>query len=129
MRKLATLALITLAGLAPAGAQTDMQGLPVPLTCFGTEPFWGLTIRDSKTAAYNWDHQITHWHIERVDRAMMRPETWRIMFKGDRRHAIVFNESNGVCSDSDADEEDARGFGLILEDGDGFLRGCCSIPE
>lgn len=127
MRKLAILALITFAGLCPATAETDMQGLPVPLDCYGSEPFWALTIRDNKTAAYNWDNQVTHWRIVEVQHAALRPSTWRITFKGDRRHGIVFDESGGTCSDSDADN--AVGYGFFLEDGDGFLRGCCSVPD
>jgi uncharacterized membrane protein len=114
---------LSLAALAPAAAQgIDMHGLPLPLYCSGSEPFWGLVIKDADWAAFTWDNAQTMWRVESVANAMMRPATWRVTFKGDGRRAYIFDEGES-CSDTDTDESLA--YGLLLEDGGGLLRGCC----
>ena len=45
-------------------------------------------------------------------------------FNGRVRHALIFDEGQQGCSDNDGDEPLA--YGLLLEDGDGLLRGCCN---
>ena len=118
-------ALTMVAATTPLQATTGPAGLPLPLACSGSEPFWGLTIRDESWAEYTWDNQKTLWHVESVGNAMMRPTTWRVVFKGRGRHALIFRETQG-CSDTDSDKPPE--YSLLLEDGDGFLQGCCAAP-
>jgi hypothetical protein len=54
---------------------------------------------------------------------MQRPTTWRVIFNGKVRHALIFDEGQQSCSDNDGEEPLA--YGLLLEDGKGLLRGCC----
>jgi hypothetical protein len=80
-----------------------------------------LVIRDADWAAFTWDNSQTLWRVESVSTAMLRPATWRVTFKGNRR-AYIFDEGES-CSDTDGDRSLA--YGLLLEDGGGLLRGCC----
>jgi len=121
-KKLLTIALLPLAAPAVA-APVDPAGLPLPLYCYGGEPFWSLTIRDTKTAEFKSDIEKTTWTIKSVGHAMLRPTTWRVIFNGEGRRALIFDEGQQACSDSDG--ERPRAYGLLLEDGEGFLRGCC----
>jgi uncharacterized membrane protein len=112
------------AALLAAPAAASEADLPLPLNCSGSEPFWSLTIRDAKTAHFNSDVEETDWRIARIGHASQRPTTWRVIFKGKLRHALIFDEGQQGCSDNDGDEPLA--YGLLLEDGDGLLRGCCN---
>jgi uncharacterized membrane protein len=113
----------TIIWLATAAAPTvDMKNLPVPLACFGGEPFWSLQIRDASNVRYKDDLEHVALRITRVDNAMLRPSTWRLTFEGNESHALIFDE-HPQCSDSDGDEP--WPYGLILERDGGLLRGCC----
>jgi uncharacterized membrane protein len=107
----------------PFAAVADEMSLPIPLYCAGGEPFWGLTIDDAKTATFTWDNQPTKWKVRSVNRAAGRITTWRVDFEGSNRQALIFDEGQQKCSDSDGDRPLA--YGLLLEDGEGLLRGCC----
>lgn len=102
----------------------EASGLQLPLSCSGGEPFWGLSINDSRHAVFTWDNQPTPWKIRSVRNAMGRPTTWRVRFEGTNREAFIFDEGQHACSDSDGDEPLA--YGIILQDGEGLLRGCCN---
>jgi uncharacterized membrane protein len=118
----AALALFALG--SPAVGETDLSGLRAPVKCFGGEPFWGLTIHDDKRATYTWDNEPKEWKVRDVTHAMLRPTTWRVRFEGTNRQALIFDEGQQSCSDSDSDEPSA--YGLLLLDGDAFFRGCCN---
>ena len=107
----------------PVVAVADEMGLPLPLYCSGGEPFWGLTINDAKTATFTWDNQPTTWKLRNINRAALRLTTWRVAFEGSNREAFIFDEGTHACSDTDGDRSLA--YGLLLQDGDGLLRGCC----
>jgi uncharacterized membrane protein len=107
----------------PIAAVADEMGLPIPLYCSGGEPFWGLTIDSAKTATFTWDNLPTKWKVRSMSRAAGRITTWRVDFEGSSRRALIFDEGQQACSDSDGDRPLA--YGILLEDGDGLLRGCC----
>lgn len=106
---------------------TQPAGLPLPLYCYGGEPFWSLTIRDAKTADFKSDLGEETWSVESIGNAMLRPTTWRVAFKGNERRAYIFDEGQQACSDSDGDRPLA--YGLLLENGGGLLRGCCDPKQ
>jgi uncharacterized membrane protein len=113
--------------LAAAVAPTlDMKGLPLPMACFGGEPFWSLEITDASTIHYKDDLGETKVRVARVDNAMLRPHTWRVTFERQAGRALIFDE-HPRCSDSDGDEP--WPFGLVLELQSGLLRGCCRPKE
>ena len=110
----------------PAAALADDLGLKMPLYCSGGEPFWGLILNDAKNATFTWDNQPSPWKVRSMNRAAGRITTWRVDFEGRNRQALIFDEGTHACSDSDGDRPLA--YGILLEDGDGLLRGCCD-PE
>ena len=114
---------LVLAAIVAVPAAASEAGLPLPLACFGSEPFWSLTIRNAKTAHFKSDVEESDWTIKSIGHASQRPTTWRVIFNGKLRHALIFDEGQQGCSDNDGDEPLA--YGLLLEDGDGLLRGCC----
>ncbi|MBI1210820.1 MAG: hypothetical protein GC190_05110 [Alphaproteobacteria bacterium] len=115
--------LLTSVSVAP-GIAADVAGLPTPLVCAGGEPFWGLSIKDGRDAVYTWDNQPVPWTVRSISRAAGRITTWRVMFEGVNRQALIFDEGQQSCSDTDGDEPLA--YGILLEDGEGLLRGCCN---
>src|SRR5262245_8230457 len=115
--------LVSAAVAAAADSRDDTVGLPLPLYCYGGEPFWSLILHDAKRASFKSDIDSATWTIARVDTAALRPSTWRVTFKGKNRAAFIFDEGAHSCSDSDGDRPLA--YGLLLEDGEGLLRGCC----
>jgi len=111
------------AAVAPA---VDMRSMPVPLACYGGEPFWSLEIRDASHVHYKDDLGEATLRVARVDNAMMRPATWRVTFEGKNNRALIFDE-HPSCSDSDGDEP--WPYSLMLELDGGLLRGCCRPKE
>jgi uncharacterized membrane protein len=116
----------TIIVIAAATPAVDMKNLPVPLACFGGEPFWSLHIRDASNVRYKDDLEEVTLRITRVENAMLRPATWRVTFEGKESHALIYDE-HPQCSDSDGDEP--LPYGLILERDGGLLRGCCRPAE
>ena len=104
-------------------ADPGPAGLPLPLQCYGGEPFWSLTLRDAKTATFKSDVDDATWTIKTIGNAMLRPTTWRVVFAGTNRRAFIFDEGQHACSDSDGDRPFA--YGVLVENGEGLLRGCC----
>lgn len=98
--------------------------MPAPMMCYGTEPFWSLAIR-AGGVDYKDDLGEARWRVARVDNAMLRPETWRVVFEGEAGNALIFSEGR-ACSDSDSDTPPR--FGVILDGPEMLLRGCCE-PE
>lgn len=123
--------LIFAAAVAASAVQTSTPpataNLPLPLNCSGGEPFWSLTLHDARRASFKSDINDAKWIIERIDTAALRPSTWRVTFKGKNRAAFIFDEGTHSCSDSDGDRPLA--YGLLLEDGEGLLRGCCDPQQ
>jgi len=107
----------------PALADDEVSGLKVPMHCSGNEPAWALIISDAKTATYIWDNQPTKWKVRDVGHAMQRPTTWHVTFAGKNRQAFIFDEGQQSCSDNDGD--DPLAYGILLQTGNGLLRGCC----
>lgn len=121
--KLFAIALIALAAPA-AAAPIDLRGLPLPLQCYGSEPFWSFMIKDTKSATFKSDLGEATWTIKSVGQAALRPSTWRVTFHGNNRKAFIFDEGSKGCTDSDSDE--APPYALLLEDDEALLRGCCT---
>ena len=126
MRKIAAAFAATI-GLSGVATADDVMGLQLPLGCAGGEPFWGLTIKDGRQATYVWDNEPHPWKVKSIDRAAGRITTWRVTFEGKSRYAFIFDEGTHTCSDSDGDEPLA--YGILLQDGEGLLRGCCNPKQ
>lgn len=119
-----SLALAMLALAPSADAAIDTRNLPLPLQCFGSEPFWSFVIHDARSATLKTDLGISKWKMKSVGQAALRPSTWRVTFYGNNRAAFIFDEGSKGCTDSDSDE--APPYALLLQDGEGLLRGCCT---
>jgi uncharacterized membrane protein len=111
----------------PTVAVAAVYDLKTPMNCAGGEPFWGLTINDTKSATYIWDNQPTPWKVRSIGHAAGRLTTWHVVFEGTNREAFIFDEGQQSCSDSDSDEPAA--YGILLQNGEGLLRGCCNPKE
>jgi uncharacterized membrane protein len=115
---------IWLAAAAPSSV--DLGNLPTPLACFGNEPSWSLQIRDAQTVRFKDDLEEVSLRITKVDNAALRPATWRVTFSGKRTRAFIYDEFP-KCMDTDSDE--SYPYGVLLERGEGLLRGCCRPAE
>lgn len=116
------IAILVAAVSASVAPKIDTHGLPLPLVCYGTEPFWSLELPNASRASFKSDIESVTLRIAGIDNAVQRPMTWRITFQDRGDHALIFDERPS-CSDSDGDEPFP--YGLLLERGGGLLRGCC----
>jgi len=107
---------------ASTPSTVDLAKLEVPLACFGNEPSWSLQIRDASTVRFKDDLEEVSLRITKVGTAALRPATWRVTFSDKRTRAFIFDEYP-KCNDTDSDE--TYPYGVILERGEGMLRGCC----
>lgn len=108
----------------------DAEGLPAPLTCFGTEPFWSFEAGPGGKAV---------WGEPGVEERNLGLEVLDTGIPGDVRRALVGTEEGAVvvvaavtpgsCTDGMSD----RAFGLealvVLTTGEtrGLRSGCCSL--
>lgn len=107
--------------------------LPVGLTCFGTEPFWGLTLGADGTAILDDIilDEPTAFEIGSVQSAAARFHVTWIKFKRDveeRGNALV---RRSACSDgmSDALYPYTADISVdIGQDEQRIVTGCCSLP-
>ncbi|MCG8447384.1 MAG: SH3 domain-containing protein [Hyphomicrobiales bacterium] len=105
------------------------SGLPIGLSCFGTEPFWDLDFETDSEAAYSdlGGDIESRFQIVSGSRAAGRPNVdavWMRVFGWLPATAIVRRE---ICSDgmSDRDYGYAVGFSINTPGGPRTLDGCC----
>lgn len=103
---------------------------PAPLHCFGTEPFWSLTIARGDEVRYR--------PMDGGEK-LYRTQT-RLRATNDiSRHGFIAGGSDGIitatiaprtCNDGMSDREYGFGIDAImrLPDGHRMLSGCCSLP-
>lgn len=120
-RALAIVAPLLLASASAFAEETSP--IDIPMACYGSEPFWSLTMPNRSTAHFKDDLGEHDFKIKGITNAMMRPSTWRVTFEGNR-HAYIYDEGPKGCVDSDSDQPPP--YGLILDLNGGVLRGCCS---
>ena len=69
--RLILLAALVAVAVPAAASEAD---LPLPLSCFGGEPFWSLTIRNAKTAHFKSDVEESDWTIKSIGHASQRSQ-------------------------------------------------------
>ncbi|KNG93340.1 COG3650 family protein [Pseudaestuariivita atlantica] len=101
--------------------------LPQPLTCFGTEPFWSLTL-EAGEAGLSTPGDVVGFDILTTQRASGRTDRYSFIATQVLRdlHGVVRRE---MCNDGMSD----RAYGLdvdliVLRGGQAVqLSGCCSV--
>jgi uncharacterized membrane protein len=95
--------------------------------CFGTEPFWGVTL-SPKTGELSDPDSKSKLTVERVQPAMARffPLLYRLRNeKGQSLSATVTHQQ--WCSDGMSDYDYA--FQVLLSDDENFHEGCCVLKR
>lgn len=100
------------------------SGLPVGLTCAGTEPFWALTLTEAGDAV-----------MQRPDGDMTSAITWSAPSRnvGETHYAFTTDAfagvlQRGLCEDLAVDTQSGWSIDLILRgDTPGLLSGCCGV--
>ena len=107
------------------------SGVPIGLSCSGTEPFWDLEITGPKTAAYSMPElPRTEMPIATsyIAAGHARLPTLLTLVQGEMR--LLATISAAACSDGMSDQ--TYGYAVSLygerEDGAYLLAGCCRLP-
>jgi uncharacterized membrane protein len=111
--------------LAVADQPTDLKD--ATFDCFGTEPFWGVTL-GPKEGELSEPESKTALTTERVQPALARlfPLLYRLKnAKGQSLRATVTHQT--YCTDGMSDYDYA--FEVLLSDDEVFHQGCCFIKR
>lgn len=108
--------------VAGAAAMAD----PLPLDCFGAEPFWSLRLTREQVSLERLGDKRVVSPVETVAPALGRTAPWLVASSGA---TIVLREA--VCSDTMSDRLYEWSAAVILNDrGEpALLDGCCRSPE
>lgn len=107
----------------------ESTGLPRPMTCFGTEPFWRLDIDAAATAAFR-SQDGTEISFSGVTARRADGRTDRFALISEQQdgavHAVL---ERRTCSDGMSDQSYGLDINLFLRDdvGTRLLAGCCSV--
>jgi uncharacterized membrane protein len=111
--------------LAVVDAPPDLK--EATFDCFGTEPFWGVTL-GPKEGEFSDSESKTALTTEQVQPAMARlfPLLYRLKnAKGQSLRATVTHQT--YCTDGMSDYDYA--FEVLLSDDEAFHQGCCFIKR
>lgn len=106
-------------------ALRDAHGLPVTLTCFGTEPFWSLNFTDDGLQIATPESTKTYSVINSMpsrDNVLLNTNGFRFEWMDEDR-IVNAHILPGLCSDG---MSDAR-YGLHYVDDRMTNTGCCSL--
>jgi uncharacterized membrane protein len=103
------------------------KGLPSPLQCVGTEPFWSLTI-DGKQAIYRTpDREAVASAIQTIEQSRNSTIVWRVRSSsGPVASAII--EARQACSDGMSDRVFPFRVNAETRGGE-LLSGCCDLAR
>lgn len=111
--------------LAVADLPPDLKD--ATFDCFGTEPFWGVTLGPNE-GEFSDPESKTALTIEQIQPAMARlfPLLYRLKnAKGQSLRATVTHQT--YCTDGMSDYDYA--FEVLLSDDEAFHQGCCFIKR
>ena len=112
--------------LARQDLSTTSVGLPLGLTCFGTEPFWDITFQDNRSLIYATPEGTASHLIQsmqpRPDYIDLATVGLRFVWRSSDRD-VTAHILPGQCSDGMSD----RTYGLHYIDDLGPKVGCCSL--
>lgn len=112
--------------LTPTPSETTVLGLPIGLSCFGTEPFWDIAFFDEPNLILNTPDTETGHAILGASPYPQYVDLARYGFffrwqdAGSEVRAYILP---GQCSDGMSD----RAYGLHYIDDRGPRKGCCSL--
>ena len=113
----------TLAAETPV-ASPDPVGLPSPLRCFGTEPFWSLTIAPRGSQFETADGETAVFAFTNLTKSSSRPDTWMAAGATAGSKLALYVRKTGTCSDGMSDTTHPYEMSVHLSDGR-VLSGCC----
>lgn len=110
-------------------AQPAKAGLPGPLLCLGTEPFWSLR-HDGRAA--EWSTPETPAEALSVVPVVVAPEGYLVAAQSAAGQTLQMLVSRENCSDGMSDRQfgfAARLFRHGAADANQLLRGCCTLDQ
>ena len=108
--------------------QNRPEGL-LPLECYGTEPFWFLSLEQAETVFFkNMDETETSFDVLASRYSANRTDRWFLMAENASASISVVVRSE-ICSDGMTDRTFGISTDFILQSDAAprFLSGCCSI--
>lgn len=107
----------------------DLGGVPIPLRCYGTEPFWDLALLDRETTEFSLfgSFEVGFDPLEIVRPANLIGRWAAIGRQGDTRATIILSQR--TCSDGMSDRLFGYEVNMVYEDvqGSAVYSGCCSV--
>lgn len=111
--------------------QARWHAFDVPLSCFGTEPFWDFELNAGATQARyrDLDMNATDYEVTWISGIAARPGGVIGLGAGDLSRGFSAVIENRMCHDGMTDRENALGLRLfIYENGEAYgLDGCCGL--
>lgn len=121
---------VSLRYLARQPGQDD-DGLPRPLACSGTEPFWSFALHTDPTAQFQWidTEPVLFESVFTVD-SSNRTDRYAIFADGGDK-VLTSVISRARCSDGMSDNAYGLGIDILLTDESEvrFFSGCCAIAR
>lgn len=116
----------TLFVLSVALFTTQLMAMETPsLKCFGTEPFWGITTKDSTLSLDNFGENAEKFTINSVTAAVGTQEGWATLITAkNEKSSISLIAKKESCNDGMSDEEYT--YSAYVQTGDALLIGCCN---
>ncbi len=111
----------------PAGPATTAAALPPRLTCRGTEPFWSITLSGGKASAASPDRPSAP-DVSYSTTATTHGDAFLVSPKGKGPGFRWLTIAAGACSDG-MSEQAYTYRALALTSEQGFVSGCCAVPD
>lgn len=100
------------------------EGLPDPLRCFGTEPFWSLEVSGGEIEFSTPDAPSWSLPVEEEIAALGRPMRFAVVATD-----VTMVVTGGLCSDGMSNRLFGLSTDIVIDRGEGsvMVSGCCSI--
>ncbi|MEQ9258262.1 MAG: SH3 domain-containing protein [Roseovarius sp.] len=120
---------VALRYLARAGGQ-PAEGLPRQLSCSGTEPFWGFSLRPDRSAEFSRPEQSVAFASVLDVPSQNRTDRYALFADGGKSKTVITAlVSRNLCSDGMSDRAYGLSIDMLVTDEKAvtLYSGCCSV--
>ena len=103
--------------------------LPEGLTCWGTEPFWGIEIDAAQVVLGDMNEGVSTFQMFETGQFAHRAGSLNFFIAAGEGGQMTGIISNRICSDGMSDRDYGRAVELLIStpEGTSAIAGCCSV--